>query len=373
MKRVRIPRLFFEKLLLLLILFIVVSLYVVLERTEIIENLFPTNTEISSSQKGIPFINDKEEIAIYSVSTKTSTSTKLKAIGSGIFSGNGGNSMKASPDFTYSAAIDADKHDLWLISNETFKKVRITKKDEVVGAIIAWSPKGDKILYELDFNAKIGIGGMDYGNIVSSKPRIANSGKYIYNLRSRKVTKLPKIDYYEKFLGDFVLFRKREGQGGSSGNQLYALNTNTFKVTTAPFDTGFDNDVTQYDISRDRKKWTFSIGIPVTDNNVVTQITYADYPQKHGIVIYEGEWAHAQWPLISPDAKKVIFLQRSKKSAADNVIVYDADTKKQKVLTEGTEAIWFDNVHVLTLNTAVLFGREYNLVNIETGKKELIQ
>jgi len=373
MKRVPIPRKFFEKILLLLTLFTVVILYVVLDRTEIVENFFPTNTIVSSSQKGIPFINDNEEIAIYSVTKKSATSTKLKAINSGIFSGNGGSSIKASPDFTYSAVIDAQGHDLWLISNETLKKYKITKKDEVAGRIIAWSPKGDKFLYELDFNAKIGIGGNDFGNIVTSKPRKNNSGMYIFDIRSRKVTKLPRIIYYVKFLGDTIIFRKPDENGGP-GNQLYELSTKTFLVKTMPNDTSYQNEVDQYDISTDKKKWTF---LDYYTNHIGSdsQIVYADYPKKDGTVVFEGKWAEAQWPRLSPDSKKVLYERRlnSVDSTINDITVFDTSTKTKKTIMQATEAIWFDDTHILTLNTAVLLGSEYNLVNIETGKKEKIQ
>lgn len=344
-------------LLSLLLVIFVITFTIYWQRNDSLYSLFHKDKpfiKITSHKQGFPVIDDNGRLSIYSFNDKAKKPTNIKVGDTGFLSGAGSSSPVASPDFLYSAFIDQEKRNLWVISNETFEKVQITRSGEIAEYITGWSPNGRRIIYVTGHNEVARIGGGNGEKVVKSKPILRNSGEfYLFDLETGQSTKLP-IKHFQGFLDNNRILIKDSDNYGNEGNRIFAFDLKTFKTDDSFMPGIYGPEIGQFNIANDRKKWIFLFSNNPTVTGNDSSVVVADFPKKTGITLDSGGWADFQSPKISPNSTKVAYTKKEVKSL-DNpkygVIIYDLLTNTPQRLSDGYPVRWLNDNSLIVYST----------------------
>lgn len=304
-----------------------------------------------SSQIGVPIptkqnANNQRSFSIYSVATG-----KLQKINKDIDAGGGGLGLGSSdplssPDLLYTAFIDRDSNNLYLLSNETLEETQITKNGGV-SYINDWSPDSTKIVYNIGADSiesrMQGQGGPPNKATFS---KVSQPGFYIFNIETGENTLLYPISYVEGFIDNNRLLIKPNDQFFQ--DKLITFNTQSFEANYTVSSEKFGFGEGQYDFAPDGKKWTYTLSRnPTTDANII----YTDFPNKEGETIDSGNWADVQFPKFSPSGKKIAYWRQEGYAGEGipnmTVWVYDTASKEKKRYADGYLVQWIDENSLL--------------------------
>lgn len=346
------------------LILVAIFIYIYLEKDNSLYGFFHKDQVfaiIKSEELGFPVIQDNGNLSIYSFSKKKLIPTNIKIANIGFLSGAGSSAPISSPDFRFSVFIDAEKRDLWVLSNETLEKNQVTKNGEIADYIAGWSPDSKKIIYVTGYNEVAKLGGGDGEKIVKSKPILSSSGKYyLFDLTTGTSELLPiKLMQLQGFLDNNRILIRNIDRLGETGKQILALNMNTLKTDSSVMPGIYGPEISQFDIGDGLKKWTFTL-----ENHFTVQgessIVVADFPKTEGgLVIDSGKWADLQCPKLSPDSTKVAYIKYG-------IMVYDLVNHINQRYTEGRVIRWFDNKNLIIYSTE---DKKLYLLNTEDNSR----
>lgn len=328
-----------------------------------------------SSKKGYPIVKTEGEntkkLYIYSLSSKTKRLIDIPVAYGGGAAGLGQSDPWVSPDLFYTAFINKETGNLFLLSNETLEKKQVTTNGGI-GFITGWSPDSKNILYSVG-NDTISTriqGPIQYPPLKLTFKKILDSGYFIFNIDSGKTTKLYPVEYIEGFIDNENLLVRMTEQ--SYNDYLVVFNINSFEANYALVKEKFGFGANQFNFTRDGKKWVFTLSRnPTTDANII----YADFPQKEGMQIDSGKWAEVQFPLISPKGTKIAYVKEEGfvTPGTPRFIVWSYLTadKTKKRLTQGKPELWIDETILIISDVNYDKNeKEYYILDTESGKTE---
>jgi hypothetical protein len=165
-------------------------------------------------------------------------------------------------------------------------------------------------------------------------------GDYLVDFQKGKIKKLDIPDNLQTKMIPihdtlFLVIRDNVSEEGhtSAIETLGILNTNNLTIN---YIHNLQGNYGQYSIDELGDKWSFQMG---PFDYAYSAIIYAEFPFLEGEIIEKGNWVEFQWPLISPDGSKVIFLKASNPSGnAFSLWLYDHNNGSKRKIVE--EALW---------------------------------
>jgi hypothetical protein len=304
-----------------------------------------------STKQGYPDWNDGK-LGIFDISNKVLKSTNISvAWGSGEHE-KGETTPKPSPDLLYTAYIDTNTRDLWIMSNESLEKIKVPNSQNV-DYITGWSPDSKVLVYyffpRTVTSAKDGMI-VDF-EIAEKFNKNAMSGFYAMDIKTGVQTKISPVDNVVAVLSNSeIITRIRE-------DKLVIFDFENFTADYSSIKGTFGFGPGQFNFSRDSSLWTFIGSNTPTDDMYITK---AEFPNKQGTIIDAGGWADVQWPILSPDGKKVAY-QRAEfsdkfKSNIAALWLVD-DSKIPEKLGMGRPLAWVDNDNLIIDQTIDVAGR----------------
>lgn len=297
------------------------------------------------------------KLSIYPFFTGKLTETDIIVDAGGGGVGFGDADPVVSPDLKYTAYVDNETNNLWLLTNETLEKQKIITKDGRI-LISGWSPDSKKIVFFV-------YEGSFQGGIITDKPGL---GFYLYDKDSGKSNKLP-IDSFVSFIDNQRILVNSFDQPPK--DHLIVFDIESFKESN---DIVTDHLV-QISITDDGKYWTYTYSYSDNSDKSMSRIIYAKFPDKEGTVIAQGGFADVQFPKISPRGTKIAYIKKAKdsKNFVDEVVwVYDTEEKTNKRFVDGRPENWA-NENILIFSTfdgsgGINGASKYYYINIDTGK-----
>ncbi|PJA87101.1 MAG: hypothetical protein CO141_01250, partial [Candidatus Moranbacteria bacterium CG_4_9_14_3_um_filter_42_9] len=292
-----------------------------LQKSQFIPALLPTITVISkptvqpatptkeipvwkaptSNKQGYPIYSATDKnLKIFDLGTKTLKDAGALINCCGGELGLGNSDPLVSPDLRFTAYIDGDAHDLWVLSNETLVKTKISTGGNVT-YITAWSPDSSKILYysQKDSLASIKNAMAPWDTVEKFSPQ-SLSGFVLKDIKTSQTTALTPLDYVIGFVGNGTLLAKT----GDASERLVTFDIGKFSADYSLITESFGFGSMQFSLSQDGKKWAFHYSANPTDD---ANIVFASFPQKMGVTVDSGTWAEVQWPVISKDGSKLLY------------------------------------------------------------------
>lgn len=311
----------------------------------------------TSTVQGFPLLKaETNELNIYDITNKKLVATGRKVMGTGGASNIGDTDALPSNALLLTAYITLDNK-LFIISHETMQPTKIA--DDVT-YITAWSPDDTKLIYyrsPSDINTA--VDGM--GPVPDRHGFIKDylGGFFMFDLNTGETKNLYPLTNYLGFVGNDTLLSLHS-------DKLVTFNFNDFEAVYNVSKETFGFGTSQYNIARDGKKWTFTHSMkPTNDNNIII----ADFPNLNGTIVESGGWADYQWPILSPDATKIIYLKGPQFS--ETTWSYAIQSKEKAQLTTGTPVAWINNDAVLVQETltpkaAYPYYQGLKMVNVTT-------
>ncbi|MBI4091221.1 hypothetical protein HY419_00550 [candidate division WWE3 bacterium] len=303
-------------------------------------------------------------MSIYTFADKTLSPVLKVSVASGnSASGFGESDPLVSPNLLYTAVIDDQTHNLWIVSNETKELKQITQTGDV-SYLSGWSKDSKKIVYRVDEESITSLT-QGYGGYQETKVQFKpnrDAGYFAFDIDSGVTTKLYPLDYFETFIDSKNILTKPIDQ--YSSDRLVIFDTNTFEADYGFVPEKFGFGAGQFSFSDDGTKWVYTLSRnPTTDANII----YAPFPQKEGETIDSGAWADVQFPNISHNGTKVAYSKKDGPAYA--VWVYNtADKSKKKYDVEGWAVAWVDeNTIVVKSSNASKSGNSLYSVDLTTG------
>lgn len=329
-----------------------------------------------SNQKGFPIFTtnipeNSRTLQLYSFTTKQVTPLPKKSIGMSGASGIGSSDPLVSPNFLYTAFIDNDTHNLWLVSNETKKSVSITSYGGVA-YITAWSPDSSKIIYVIqsENSGQEGPGDGILSNAPNTFDPHLDPGFFLFDTNTGKTQKLYPLSTIEGFIDDDRVFTFVSTDGTNNNDRLVVFNTKTFTMDTQVSQEKFGFGALQYTFTQDGKYWTYMLSRnPTTDANII----YAPFPQKEGVQIDSGAWAQVQNSHINPQGTYVAYShQDTYTDGRPNYMtfIYNTKTKEKFQAVPGMPMKWFDENQIIIATYPSDTITKYTLYNVQTKTAE---
>lgn len=325
----------------------------------------------SSTKQGYPeYTPGKNTLKIYDIATDNlkDTNIAISCCGGAMYLGE--TDPLPSPDLLYTAYIDANSKDLWILSNETFEKVRVPNSDNVT-YITGWSPKGNTLVYyftpETLATKKDGM--MIEWDTVEKFDENISSGFYALNTETGETKSLRPVQLIATVISDDEVLAKTE----ESSPRMVIFDYKNYFADYASSKGEFGFGVGQFDISENGITWVFSGSQNPTED---MYITLAELPQKTGTIIDTGNWADVQWPKVSKNGKKVVYQKFTDNRQKPELWLYTKSEDaiaKPEMIGEGRPLAWVDDSNIIVeqiinIDTAVL--PQKGIFNIDT--KEFI-
>ncbi|NMB69769.1 hypothetical protein GYA27_01005 [candidate division WWE3 bacterium] len=304
-----------------------------------------------STKQGYPDW-DNGKLSIFDTSNKVLKNTNISvAWGSGEHE-KGETTPEPSPDLLYTAYIDTNTQDLWIMSNETLEKTKVPESQNVT-YITGWSPDSKVLIY---YFAPKSVSSAKEGMIVDFDvaekfDKNAISGFFALDIKTGAQTRIYPVDNIVAVLSNSeVITRIQE-------DKLVIFDFESFTADYSSIKGKFGFGPGQFNFSRDGSLWTFIGSNTPTDDMYITK---AEFPNKQGTIIDAGGWADVQWPILSPDGKKVAY-QRAEfsdkfKSNIAALWIVD-DSKIPEKLGMGRPLAWVDNDNLIIDQTVDVAGR----------------
>lgn len=330
---------------------------VIKKTTEYVSHLNSRWQKMSSRKTGFPVVNRNTGVlSVYDIEGKTIRSTGTKVEWGKEEIATGTSSPLPSPDYLFTAFIDAEDKRLWILSNETLEKQAVTNGP--VDFITAWSPSGRKILFsvredtvETRLTGESGFDTATGSATLESFDRLRAPGFYIFNVESGAVSSALPFKEAESFVSDETVFFTTSTETGNSV-AMNDFNLQKFAVSYGRT-TSLQRQTGQYNFSRDGRFWTFISSQGIGKN---TTIMYAPYPSLEGTEIDSGRWAEAQWPKISPNGTKLAFLKQENITATGTpdyfVNLHDLGTGATSPLVPARNYWWLDDSRMIVENSS---------------------
>ncbi|OGC50770.1 hypothetical protein A2716_01910 [candidate division WWE3 bacterium RIFCSPHIGHO2_01_FULL_40_23] len=322
-----------------------------------------------SSKKGYPLVDrNSGKLLIYSLDDKKIKDTKYNVGIGGVIgaSGKGSSTPLSSLDSLYTAFINKDTNDLWVISNDTLEAKAVPGTGGV-SFISGWSPDSSHVLFyvirESVQSRREGPGPWE-GSETFDK-NFNNFGFFLFNISTGKLRSLYPIDYFETFIDDEKLLVKSDDQS----DRLVVFDIDRFAADYSIVKDQFGFGASQFNFSRDGKNWVYTLSRnPTEDANII----YAPFPQKEGKEIDKGKWADVQWPRLSPDGSKIAYVRAE--GYTDGfpnfaIWVFDVKSNSKKKYMEGANPVWVDEERLIVprRNKEKPSESDYYLLNIKDG------
>lgn len=307
-----------------------------------------------STVKAYPFYDRKiDKFVMYQLGNgKKLISDKYGDYGGA--SGWGTSSFVVSPNLLYTAAIEKQTNNLYVVSNETLERALISKGGTAV-YVSGWTPNSKKLIYYIS-QEEMGMG----GPAVVIYDRTIEPGFYLFDLESGSSTKLFPIKYFEHMIdNDRALIRP-----SSDSNYLAIFNFHNFTTDFAAIKDEFRFGSGQFNFSPDSRYWAFlyNKGNTTTDG---MQLIFGKFPNIHGTVVEDSRWVDAQSPIISPDNQSIAYIK------SENVVVYTVTDKVVKIHMPGRPMMWIDSQTLVVQSyetTPTMSLAHYSLLNINTDQ-----
>lgn len=318
-----------------------------------------------STKQGFP---DSQEgkLYIYDIENRELRSTNIPVNwGSGAMD-LGETTPEASPDLLYTAYIDENTKELWIMSNETLEKVKVPNSQNVT-YITGWSPDSKTLVYYFAprniTSAKDGM--MVDFNVVEKFDNKAEYGFYALEISSGKVTHLKPLDNVVAVLSSSeVITRFQE-------NRLVIFDIQNYTADYGTVQDLFGFGEGQFNFSKDGTVWTFISSENPTED---MHITKAQFPNKTGTIVDSGAWADVQWPVLSSDGKLIAYQRHEYSDEFKSNIAglwWINEEGRPEKLGMGRPLAWVNN-ETLIIEKTVSFGgkmvAEKALFHIPTRK-----
>lgn len=211
--------------------------------------------------------------------------------------------------------------------------------------ITAWSPDSKKLIVyssKQSLEDIFGGYGVDYNK--QYDPQKLPGGFYLLDTEKGSITALEPINSFVNWVGNEKILALFSSQSYKEiPIEHYILfDLNTFKADAKILESKFEGYFgKQLSFSADGKKWAISLGNTGNPQGAsYSNIILADFPDTKGSVIDEGTWAEVQGPIISPDGRRIIYVNHRGGSFWETTL-WDGQSKK--LLTSGSPHIWLNN------------------------------
>jgi hypothetical protein len=370
-----------------LVVFLLFSaIFVFVEKNDLFYSFFYKDQpfiSLTSNERGYPVVGGNGQLSIFSLDKnkiKTMDVVSIQGDRNASYTYKGSNAALSSPNSLYTAFIDKDRADLWVVSNETLKKNQVTRDGKMADFITAWSPDSKKILYVTGTNINNdGEGGIDHGNVIKSKPRFSSSNFYLYNVETGISTEIPELISIDRFFdNDSVLVNGNGDLDIPLTGQISIFNFQTRKFTESGMPNLNTERISEYSISPDHKRWAIFTPHQITIQKGKSlyftedkQEILSDFPELSGESIVSGDFGDFGNPIFSPDSLKMAFYSKQQGlNARTNLIVYSVLKRNSQAYEDSIPVRWIDDTLLIvsSFKTSHLY-----VLNLQTGERIQIQ
>lgn len=318
-----------------------------------------------STKQGYPDW-DNGKLSIFDTANKVLKNTNISVGWGSGEQDKGSTTPEPSFDLLYTAYIDTNTQDLWVMSNETLEKIKVPESQNVT-YITGWSPDSKVLVYyfapKTVTSAKEGM--MVDFDVAEKFEKNTMSGFFALDIKTGTQTRIYPIDNVVAVLSSSEIITRIQE------DRLVIFDFENFTADYSSIKGKFGFGPGQFNFSRDSSLWTFIGSNTPTDDMYITK---AEFPNKQGTIIDAGGWADVQWPILSPDGKKVAY-QRAEfsdkfKSNIAALWLVD-DSKIPEKLEMGRPLAWVDNDNLIIDQTVEVAGKMASskaLFNITTRK-----
>jgi len=312
------------------------------EQNKIPVSRFSPLKKTGSSAK-ILSVSKNYKISVYDPQTQALTLLPIQ-VETSIRTQDGTTGAISSPDNKWVAYIDKITNEVWIIDSDGNNKTQISKQHltettNTYGTtlLISGISSDDHFLV---FKVIVGneLGG-DTSNKL--KPSILR-GFYLADLSQGKVYFLANLPSYLDFIPNThkVVF-----ESDYRRKRLYSYNVETGAVEKITTGDPLRSLTLQYSFSADNHV-AYTTG---SINRSTSQIYYATLDNLQEQIIDQGGWADLQWPLISPDNKRLAY-EKLTPLGLKKVILYDLISGQKTDLGVSKDIIyWFDNQNLVAM------------------------
>lgn len=181
-------------------------------------------------------------------------------------------------------------------------------------------------------------------------------GYYLIDSTRNKVEKLDISSDTKSIIPisstEFLLVRYNNGV-----DQLEIFDAGTFHIKHLADVKGYYG---QYSADQSGYHWSFSMATQIGED---VSVVYGKFPALSGETIAKGPWAEVQWPVISPDGEKVLFVKAvDSRTNLFSLWVYDSKDRSSKVLMGNDSSgryfpeVWIDNERFIFSHMGPLQG-----------------
>ncbi len=343
-----IPKFVFILFILLLLLASIIFAYFQLSEKKAIT--LPQKTiwdDFSSTNIGIPLVNNKNgKIYIYNYTKKKMNQSEIQEVRASRL-----DSVIPSFDMYYSAVIDEKSQEIFLISHESNKTKRIDTNEKVY-KINGWSKNSKYLIYSVEL--PLGPDNQDY-----LFPKV----KYFaFDITSGKTQELPDINRIIEFTPTGI-FYERENNYYLFDIQNVSENTLHFDPLSDVHSLGFGY---QLDISIDGNKWVYAAGETGNSGGFeYSHVRYSDFPTGESEIIYSSKnWGDNSWPRISPDGNYISL-------ELNGLSIYDTNSKTtSQISTTNRSKWWVDSKNIVMIkDTRDEQFHEFFILNVDTKEE----
>lgn len=331
----------------------------------------------ASTEQGYPLIDKiTNDLSVYNFTTKSTTNTAQKAAwGQGALY-LGSNEALHSPNYLYTAYIDKNTNTLKILSISSLTAVEVPNLNNVM-YINSWTADSSAVYVYVSIetikNEDIGMLPAT-GSIVFDKDR-SIAGFYKFNINTGELTHVYPIDNAIITPMDNQKILTNRG----IPNKLVSFNTQSFSADYDVISEEFDDfKYGQYSFNSTGTQWAFIHG-DTTVAPTISELIFANFPNKAGTIVDTGLYADVQWPKFSLNNDFIAYQKRNGLYAPgipkSFTWVYTKATNTKEKITEGDFIDWFNNDHVIVLRRIAPYGaNDISIikVNINTKTEEII-
>lgn len=308
-----------------------------LQGSNTLQEQLTTWNKPTSNVQGFPLLKDeKNDLYIYDITNKKLVFTNYSTLGTGGASYFGDVDALPSNALNLTAFIDHN-NDLYVISHETLQTSKLAEK---VSLITAWSPDDSKLVY-YRYPRSLSNVSEGPGPAIEKFNFVPNyqAGFFVFDLNTGATKSLYPLETAIDFVNNDTIL-------SLLNDKLVTFNVNSFEADYKVSEDTFGFGTGQFNFATNGDMWTFTHSFKPTDDN---NIILAKFPEQKGTIVESGGWADYQWPILSPDNMRIIYLKGPQFS--ESTWMYNTQTKIKKTLTTGTPITWINNDTVLVQET----------------------